>query len=327
MVKIVTLCDDGMEKYEKEYLSQYSDFEIIHHPTMDEDEIIEVAKDADYIAVAYEPLTERVLSELKNLKMVAYRSIGFNSIDMEYANKINLAVSNIPNYCVPEVADYVMAAILMHNRRLMEFNNSVKLDHKWDFQLVPDMRRMGVLTVGFIGFGAIARAVVDRLKPFGCHMIAYDPFLSEEVFEEYGVTSVSLEDIFKESDYISSHLPLNPHTEKMLDKTYFDLTEKSPVFINSSRGGVVNEEDLVSALNSEKISLAILDVVSEEYPDVENHPLVSHDKVVITPHIAYFSQESETQSVQDNLDNIINFENKNYEQVPIVNRKNIELDY
>lgn len=324
-MKVVRLFEDNMFEHELQAIQALNlDLEMVVRPSQTPSEIIENAKDADIIITVYEPLTKEVLSQLPNLKLVVYRSIGFNSVDLAYANERQLPVSHITQYCVDEVANYVVAAILSHNRRILDFNQSVKVGHKWDYELFPDMRRLSSLTVGLIGFGNIPRLVAQRLQVFGCKVMAYDPFVPAEVFANAGVTQVSLEEIFAHSDYISSHLPLNDSTKEMLNATLFNLCENQPVFINSSRGGVVNEKDLVVALQSGKLSYAILDVVHSEDPDLSKLPFMQMDNVVLTPHIAFYSQEAFIQGVQDNFKNIQAFLNGDLAHAEIVNLKQIQ---
>lgn len=324
-MKVVRLFEDNMFEHELQAIQALNlDLEMVVRPSQTPSEIIENAKDADIIITVYEPLTKEVLSQLPNLKLVVYRSIGFNSVDLAYANERQLPVSHITQYCVDEVANYVVAAILSHNRRILDFNQSVKVGHKWDYELFPDMRRLSSLTVGLIGFGNIPRLVAQRLQVFGCKVMAYDPFVPAEVFANAGVIQVSLEEIFAHSDYISSHLPLNDSTKEMLNATLFNLCENQPVFINSSRGGVVNEKDLVAALQSGKLSYAILDVVHSEDPDLSKLPFMQMDNVVLTPHIAFYSQEAFIQGVQDNFKNIQAFLNGDLAHAEIVNLKQIQ---
>lgn len=324
-MKVVRLFEDNMFEHELQAIQALNlDLEMVVRPSQTPSEIIENAKDADIIITVYEPLTKEVLSQLPNLKLVVYRSIGFNSVDLAYANERQLPVSHITQYCVDEVANYVVAAILSHNRRILDFNQSVKVGHKWDYELFPDMRRLSSLTVGLIGFGNIPRLVAQRLQVFGCKVMAYDPFVPSEVFANAGVAQVSLEEIFAHSDYISSHLPLNNSTKEMLNATLFNLCENQPVFINSSRGGVVNEKDLVAALQSGKLSYAILDVVHSEDPDLSKLPFMEMDNVVLTPHIAFYSQEAFIQGVQDNFKNIQAFLNGDLAHAEIVNLKQIQ---
>lgn len=326
MYKIVRLFEDNMYDVEQKMIKELGmDASIEVIPSGTEDEIIENAKDADVIICVYEPLTKKVLENLKNLKMVIFRSIGFNGIDMDYANEINLSVSHTSRYCTDEVANYVVSAIFLHNRRILEFNKSVKVDRKWDCELFPDMRRLSSRTIGLIGFGNIPKLITKRLKAFGPEIVAYDPFVPDEVFEEYRVKRVDLETLFAQSDYISSHLPLNKQTEKSLNKSLFDLVKDGAVFINSSRGGVVDEEDLYEALTEGNLSYAILDVLSSEDPDLSKAKLVDLDNVVVTPHIAFYSQDAFVQGAEDTMKNIHAFMNKEYKNAEIVNLRNIEL--
>lgn len=326
MYKIVRLFEDNMYDVEQKMIKELGmDASIEVIPSGTEDEIIENAKDADVIICVYEPLTKKVLENLKSLKMVIFRSIGFNGIDMDYANEINLSVSHTSRYCTDEVANYVVSAIVLHNRRILEFNKSVKVDRKWDCELFPDMRRLSSRTIGLIGFGNIPKLITKRLKAFGPEIVAYDPFVPDEVFEEYGVKRVDLETLFAQSDYISSHLPLNKQTEKSLNKSLFDLVKDGAVFINSSRGGVVDEEDLYEALTEGNLSYAILDVLSSEDPDLSKAKLVDLDNVVVTPHIAFYSQDAFVQGAEDTMKNIHAFMNKEYKNAEIVNLRNIEL--
>ena len=323
-MKIVRLFEDDMLAVEEKCLADLGiDAELVVRPSQTEDEVIENAKDADIIITVYEPLTKRVLENLPQLKLVVYRSIGFNNIDLDYANAINLPVSHITKYCVDEVANYVLSAILSNNRRLLEFNKAVKSEHKWDCELFPEMRRLSAQTVGLIGFGNIPKLVAERLRVFGPRVIAYDPFVDDAVFEAYGVDKVELEQLFSESDYISSHLPLNAATAGLIDKKLFEKVRPGATFINSSRGGVVNEVDLHQALTDGPLAYAILDVLSSETPDLSETPLVSLDNVVLTPHVAFYSQDAFEQGAVDTLVNIHDFLSGNLEAAEIVNLKHL----
>ncbi|MFA5576165.1 MAG: C-terminal binding protein [Tissierellaceae bacterium] len=256
------------------------------------EEIVDKCKDADALLIGYETVTNEVMDALPNLKLIQFMAIGVEGIDLAHARSKNIAVANVPTYCLNEVADHALALILSINRRISQFNRSVE-EGQWDIRLYPEITRLGESTVGLLGFGNIPRAVNKRLQAFGAKVIAYDPFLAKEVGEEHNVELVSLDELMERSDYISSHLPLNKHTEKLINKDLFDKMKDGVVFINTSRGGVVDEEELIKAVDSGKISYAGLDVLVEEYPDIENHPLNHRDNVVFTPHVAYYSRNSE----------------------------------
>lgn len=325
-MKIVRLFEDQMLQYEEKVIQELGlDVSIDVRVCQTEAEIIQNAQDADVLITVYEPLTQHVLDNLPNLKLVLYRSVGVNNIDLTFANQLKLPVSHLVHYCTDEVANYVVAAILMHNRRIHDFNQVVKVRKQWDSEHFLDMHRLFVQTVGLIGFGNIPRLVAKRMQAFGCQILAYDPFVAKDVFSKAGVQSVSLEELFTDSDYISSHLPLTPQTKGVLNQNLFASTKKAPVFINASRGGVVNEKDLVTALHNGHISYAILDVLASEDPDLEQLPFIPMENVLLTPHIAFYSQEALLQGVRENLENLQAYLRQDYQQAGLVNAKEIDL--
>lgn len=315
--------EDGTFENQQEMVQGIANIAL--RPSATEAEIIENAKDAQFIICGYEQITENVLKNLPNLKMVVFQSIGVNGIDMQAANAINMPVANISQYCVEEVADYVVACIMADNRKLVQYNDSVKEEGKWEYDLFPGVRRLNTQTVGLLGFGNIPKLVREKLRAFGCEVLAYDPFVDDAVFESLDVKKASMEEVFENSDYISVHLPLNPATENILDATYFNLAKNKPAFINSARGGVIDEPALLAALDKDLLSYAYLDVLKNEYPDLATEPLVMHPKTLVTPHSAFYSQDSMAQAGSDAVQNIIHFINQDFDQIDMVNRRNITL--
>ena len=266
--------------------------EVTEHVCSTEEDIIEYCKDADAVMGIFEPLTARVIKSLPKLKLIACKSMGYNYVDLEAAKERGISVTHLTNYCVHEVADYVSACILAHNKRLFAYDRSVRVDKKWDFGVCPEIRRFNTQTVGLAGFGQIARLVAKNLSGFGVRILAADPFIDQSIGAQYGVTMVDMETLFKESDYVSLHIPLINGTANLIDKHLFDLMKEDAVFINAARGGVVVEQDLIDALDSGKLAWAYLDVLVDEFPDPKTHPLANRDNVIITPHVAFYSQEA-----------------------------------
>ncbi len=288
--------------------------EVEEHVCSTEEDIINSCQDAHTLMAVFEPLTAKVIRSLPNLKLIACKSMGYNYVDLEAAKECGVSVTHLKNYCVNEVADYVTACILAHNKRLFAFDRSVRVDKKWDFSVCPDIRRFNCETVGLAGFGQIAREVAKNLSGFGVRILAADPYIDQSVGDQYGVEMVDMETLFKECDYISLHIPLLDGTEHLIGKELFDLIPDSLVFINSARGGVVVEEELIDALDQGKISYAYLDVLTDEYPDLETHPLANRENVILTPHIAFYSQESGRDGRFQCCENIRNFFTENYDQ-------------
>lgn len=283
-----------------------------------EDEIIEKCQDADALMGIFEPLTERVIKSLPKLKIISCKSMGYNYVDLNAAKETGVSVTHLKSFCIHEVADYVTACILAHNKRLFAYDRSVRKDKKWDFSICPDIKRFNCETVGLAGFGQIARLVARNLSGFNVRILASDPYVDQSVADEYGVTLVPMETLFKECDYISLHIPLLPETTHIIGKDLFSKIPDHLVFINSARGGVVVEEEMIEAIDSGKISYAYLDVLTDEYPDLHTHPLADRDNVILTPHIAFYSQESARDGRLQCCDNIRNFFTENYDQCTFV---------
>lgn len=323
MINVVrTFTFPGAEEIEKEIVGDKINIKVLPSPT--EKALIENCQDADAIICAYEPLTKRVLQSLPNLKLIAFGTVGFNYVDLAYTEEKNIPVTNISKYCIKEVADYTVGMILMLNRRILQFSNSVKNDKKWQYDLFPDMRRLENLTIGLLGFGNIPRLVTDRLKPFGSKVIAYDPFVDkEEAKKNYDVDLLSLDEVLKRSDVISMHLPVTDDTYQLIDDEIIAKMKEGVILVNSSRGQLVDEEAIVRAINQKKIKYYAADVLTSENPDLENHPFIDKENIIITPHIAFYSQEAIREGIVEWSQNLKNFFDGHYEACNIVNRVNL----
>ena len=315
MKKVVRLFDLIDLEVEKELLQGY---EVQSKACPTEDEIIAAAKDADAVMYVLEPLTRRVIESLPNLKLIACKSMGWNFIDMEACKDHGVSVTHLTDTFVQDVADHVAACILAHNKRLMPFDQDVRINKNWVSTHFPDIRRLKNETVCLVGFGRIAKVVAQDLSCFGVRIIAFDPFVTQADADPYGVTMVDLETIFRESDYVSMHMPLVKATENIVSKTQFDQIPDHICFINTARGGVVNEQDMIDALDSGKISYAYLDVLNDEFPDLNTHPLANRNNVFLTPHSAFYSQEAMYDGRVQACEDILNFFNGDYDKCHFV---------
>lgn len=301
----------------KQILEPYS--QVVFSPSPTEEDIIKNCTDADAIISLYEPITSKVMGTLTNLKFIALLSIGFNTVDINYATKANIHVSNNPNYCIEEVADHTSALILTLSRKILEYNKSVQDEKIWKHDAIGQkLHRMSSRTLGLIGFGSIAKKVAHRMQSFGCKVIAMDPFISKAIGEEYDVEMVTIEELLKNSDIISLHLPLNDNTQGFLNRQLFDKMEKRPMLINCARGELVVEEDLVYALNSGLVSSAGLDVLASEPPNFNNFELLNRDNVIITPHMGFYSEESIEECHDLTARYVKYFINNQYNKIPLV---------
>ncbi|MFD2639065.1 C-terminal binding protein [Piscibacillus salipiscarius] len=277
---------------EKEVLEQMG-IELTLEQCQTEDEVIERCHDADAILNQYAPISRKVIENLPNLKIVARYGIGFNTVDLDAATERGVVVSNVTDYCLDEVSDHAMALLLSSVRKVTLMNNEVK-NGNWDYKVAIPIYRMRGSTLGLIGFGNIPQRLTEKAQAFGINVIAYDPFVPEEVAESMNVQLAELDTLYEQSDYVSVHLPLNEHTEKLVSHDAFKKMKEHAFIINTARGPVIDEDALVEALENGEIAGAGLDVLETE-PIPEGHPFLNMDQVILNPHSAFYSVESEAE--------------------------------
>ncbi len=272
---------------ERTYLP--GDVELVYGDCKTEESVIELCHDADGILCEYAPVTPRVIDALKNCKIISNSATGYDNINVEYAKSKGIAVANVKQYCTEEVATQVMSMILSYNRKLVE---SARIGQESGWPGVENLNivRLSDQTLGLVGFGSIAQETAKRARAFGMTVLAYTS-VSDDLLNALGVKSASLEQVYADSDIISVHKPLSQKTADMIDQSAFDAMKKRPYFINTSRGGLVDEEALLNALNKGTICGAALDVLKTE-PINDNSPFLGRDDVLITPHTGFYSKEA-----------------------------------
>lgn len=268
--------------------------EVIFARCGSEDEVIAACKDADILVYygLYTPFTEKVLSQLPKCQLIARYGIGMDSVDLDAATKYGIVVSNAAEYCVPEVADHATALILSLARRVTMLDRFVR-DGKWDGATAHTGKivRLSAQSVGFVGFGRIARhAARNMVNMFGS-LFAYDPFVTQEQADAYGVKMVSLDELLEQSDYVSVHTPLMPQTRGLIGAAQLAKMKPTAYLVNTSRGPVVDEAALIAALQTKQIAGAGLDVFDPE-PLVDDSPFREMDQVILTPHMAAYSEDA-----------------------------------
>ena len=197
---------------------------------------------------------------------------------------------NVPDYCIDEVSNHVSALLLDCAKKLTYLSNQVKQGNCSYTVLKPLYRTEGK-TLGLVGFGRIARVIAKKMAGFGLNIITSDPMINEEEVRKLNVTAVTFDELLERSDYISIHCPLIASTRHMFDRKAFMKMKDTAVFINTARGGIVNEGDLLWALENHVIGMAGLDVTETE-PIPMDHPLLKLDNAVVTPHAAWYTEES-----------------------------------
>lgn len=257
-----------------------------------EDDVIAKCKGAVVLLNQYTPLREKVFSNMPELKCIVRYGVGVDNVDLEAATKYGVQVCNVPDYGTFEVADQAFSLLIACVRKTIDSNKQVH-EGGWDFSKMTPIHRMSTLTVGVYGLGRIGKAFAKRVHAFGCHVVGYDilPNALNNDPEYDFIEVVDKEELFKRSDIVSLHCGLNAENAHFMNKEYFDKMKDGAIFVNVSRGGLVNENDLAEALISGKLSGAGIDVTCKE-PLQADSKLRQAPNLIITPHIAWYSVES-----------------------------------
>jgi D-3-phosphoglycerate dehydrogenase len=258
------------------------------------EELLPYAREADALYQGPVPMNRELLSQLPNLKAICALGIGFDDFDVDAATELGIVVINLPRVFHREVAAHTWALLLALIRQIVPLNEAMHARaENSSISLRPAVPHQHIYgqTLGLIAFGNIARVVAQIARPFELRVIAYDPFVTKEVADQYGVTLVSLEELLRESDFVSMHTPLSKGTRHLMGEVQFRLMKQSALFVNTSRGPTVDEAALIKALREGWIAGAGLDVTEIEPPASDN-PLLRLPNVILTPHIASASDKA-----------------------------------
>ncbi|MGY4706708.1 C-terminal binding protein [Candidatus Bipolaricaulota sp. J31] len=257
------------------------------------EEVIDVAQDADAIISQYAPITAEVIASLRKCRAIGRYGIGVDNIDVEAATTRGIAVINVPSYCEDEVSDHALALLLAWARRVVHYTNEIR-NNIWDWKTGRPIPRLQGKVLGLLGFGKIARHLARKAQALGMKIISHDPYIPPEEMRKLNVEPVTFEDLLKRSDFLSVHVPLTEGTQHLIDAKALSLMKPTACLINTSRGGVVDEHALIEALQQARLAGACLDVLEKEPPSPDN-PLLKMPQVLLSPHVAWYSEESETE--------------------------------
>ncbi len=327
MTKIVYF---DVKEYEYEYLKSKNegkyDYCLISEPLNDSFEVTDIYRDADIISVfTTSRVTKEVLKQFKKLKLIALRSVGFNHIDTKYCKKHNIVIVNSLNYGSITVAEFSLGLLLDVSRKITASYNEYK-----NGKICPHLLIGSELydkTIGIVGLGAIGRAFAKIVHGLGMNILAYDIKEDEELKNKYGIEYTDFNSLIRNSDFISIHTPLTKQNYHMFTKDVFQKMKKTAIIINTGRGEIIDTQALYNALVTGEIAGAGLDVLENEETvsdfdymleinrvdknilekTVINTKLFQLDNVVITPHVAYNTQEAITRILATTMDNIDSF--------------------
>ena len=262
--------------------------EIVPMQTKKPEEFLAQAADCDALLNTYAgPITGDAMAKMPKCKIIARYGIGVDTIDLEAATRAGIIVTNNPTYCIEEVAEHTMALLLDSARKVAFYDRQVRAG-TWAVPPGKPLYRLVGRTLGLGGFGNIARHVAVRAAAFGMQVLYADPFVKEGQFSEPG-KKVELNELFRESDFVSVHPPLTPQTRGMINDDAFSKMKPGAILINCSRGPVVDTAALVRALDAKKIAGCALDTTDPE-PLPNPHPLRGRENVIINPHVAWYSE-------------------------------------
>ncbi len=248
-------------------------------------------------------VTEDLLNAATKLKVVGRAGIGLDNVDIPAATKRGVIVMNTPGGNVITTAEHAIAMILSLSRNIPEGTASLKAG-RWDKKKLQG-REIYNKVLGVIGFGKIGSIVADRARGLKMQVIVYDPFVTPELIEKTGFEGVSIEELYKRSDYITVHVPKLKNTTGMINKEAFDQMKDGVMIVNCARGGIVDEDDLYNAMNSGKVAGAALDVFESEPPGICQ--LIGLDNLICTPHLGASTQEAQTKVAVDVAGQIIDY--------------------
>ena len=265
--------------------------ELVVAPDGSEETLSELARDADGILTCFAKVTDNVVRAAEKCLVIGRYGVGVDNIAVDTATGKGIVVTYVPDYCVDEVSDHVLALLLAWNRRIVLFDRATKTSGWGSEGLGMRIMRLRGKKLGVVGFGRIGRAVCSKALAFGFEVLAYDPILSAEAVAEHGAEMAELPALLAESDFVTLHTPLIPETRGMIGKEELQQMKPDAFIVNAARGGLIDEDALYDALMTGQIAGAGLDVVEDPAPPLDDR-LLQLDNVIVTPHTAFFSQEA-----------------------------------
>lgn len=255
-----------------------------------EDELLALVPQADAILTCFKKVPSSVVRAGEKLQVIGRYGIGVDNIAVDEATRLGIPVTNVPAYCLDEVAEHALALLLTSARKICRYDRAVHSGN-WSLQTGMPVFRVRGQTLGIIGFGKIGQTLAAKALGLGLRILAYDTYISPAVAEQAGAQLVSLSELLAQSDFISIHTPLTSETRGLLNRDTLRQMKPSAFLINTSRGGAIDTEALTYALDNGWLAGAALDVFDPE-PLPADHPLLAHPGVIATPHTAFYSEES-----------------------------------
>jgi D-3-phosphoglycerate dehydrogenase len=271
-------------------------FTLAAYQCTSEEEVIAHGQDAAGILTQYAYIGAATMDRLPQLRVIARYGTGVDIVDVDAATRHGIQVTNAPNdWCADEVADHAIALWLAAARKINEYDAATRRG-EWQWQSGAPIFRLRGRVFGLLGYGAIARLIADRARPFGVEIWAHDPYVDAEQMAANGVRPVDLDELIRGSDYLTIQAPLTPDTRHLFNDTTLARMKPTAILINTARGPIVEDTALSRALGRGTIAAAAIDDLEEEPAKLANwaptNSLLHHPNVIVTPHAAYYSEDS-----------------------------------
>jgi D-3-phosphoglycerate dehydrogenase len=249
--------------------------------------IVRVSAPADALLVTYAKITADMIRQMPRCRVISRFGIGVDNVDLAAATSAGIVVTKVPDYCIDEVSDHAMALLLALVRKIPSSSARTHAG-RWEMKAVVPIHRLRGSVLGLVGFGRIPQLVAPKAQAFGMKVVAYDPFVPQDVFTRAGVEQVELPQLLRVSDYVSVHTPLVPETRGLFNKDTFGQMKRGAYLVNTARGPIIDEAALAEALDAGMLAGAALDVMTQEPPPAS--PLFGRENVIITPHTSFYSE-------------------------------------
>jgi D-3-phosphoglycerate dehydrogenase len=279
------------------------------------EDVIEAGSGIDAMLVQYAPITAAVFEALPQLGLVCRYGVGVDVVDTEAAERHNVWVCNVPDYGTTEVSLHAVAMLLALLRNLAGHDREVRAGH-WDYHLGGELRRPSSLTLGVLGLGRIGRMTAEHAAPWFGAVVGYDPYLPDSAWPE-AIERGDLSEVFARSSAVTLHLPLSDATRAFVGSDLLARMPTGSYLVNTSRGGLVDLDALLEALESGRLAGVALDVLPQE-PPPSDHPVLTHPRALITPHVAWYSAEAEMELRRKAVQNIVDWAQTGRPTYPVV---------